>query len=345
MQEIRIISWGLGAMGSGIAAAINNKQGIRIVGAIDQDPDKIGQDLGTVLNCSPLQVKVESDFTLSEKAADLVILATSSFTKEVFPLIKRIIAAKINVITIAEEMAYPQAQSPQLAAQIDQLAREQGVSVLGTGINPGFILDTLILALSGACLEVKKIEAERVNDLSPFGPTVMRTQGVGTTPAEFKAGLEQGRIVGHIGFSESIKMIADRLGLELDEIKESREAIVSNTYRETPHVKVEPGMVAGCCHIARGISKGEEVIVLEHPQQIHPQLEDVETGDYIRIKGTPDLNLAIQPETPGGIGTMAVALNMIPLVIKAEAGLLSMKDLPVPSAILGDFRQLIANQY
>jgi len=214
---------------------------------------------------------------------------------------------------------------------IDSLARRHGVSVLGTGINPGFVLDQLILNMTGACLQVKKIKATRVNDLSPFGKTVMMTQGVGTTPEEFQKGLESGSIVGHIGFPESIRMIADALGWDLDRIEEEREPIISTTHRETPVVKVEPGMVAGCRHIGRGYDlDGNVVIELIHPQQIHPHLENVETGDYIWIEGDPDINLSIQPEIPGGKGTIAAAVNMIPVVISTDPGLYSMADLPIP---------------
>lgn len=330
MKDYKIVVWGLGAMGSGMARLITTKKGMKIVGAIDKDPEKIGRELGNIIGTEPLGIKVKDNFDFTVDDADLVILATSSFTKEVFPLIKEVVSEGLNVITIAEEMAYPGAQSPEIANKIDELAREKGVSVLGTGINPGFVLDTLILTLTGVCLDVKEIKASRINDLSPFGPTVMKTQGVGTTPEEFEEGLSDGSIVGHIGFQESINLIADSLGWNLDKIEEIRKPIISNTYRETPHVKVEPGMVAGCNHVAYGIKDGKKVITLEHPQQIHPEKEDIETGDYIKIIGDPDIDLNIKPEIPGGKGTQAIAVNMIPAVIEAESGLLSMKDLPLP---------------
>ena len=330
MSDIKVVSWGLGAMGAGIAKLVNSKKGMKLAGAIDKDPAKIGKDLGEIIDSNVLGVEVLDEFNYSKEEADLAVIATSSFTDVVFPMIKKAVEAGLNVVTIAEEMACPQAQNPELAEKIDELAKENGVSVLGTGINPGFVLDTLILAMTGVCLDVEKIEASRINDLSPFGPTVMETQGVGTTPEEFEKGIEDGSIVGHIGFQESVKMIADSLELELDEIKETREAIISNTHRETPHVTVEPGMVAGCKHIAYGMKDGEEVIVLEHPQQIHPEKEDVDTGDYINIIGDPDVNLSIKPEIPGGKGTQAVAVNMIPPVNDAKSGLVTMKDLRVP---------------
>jgi 4-hydroxy-tetrahydrodipicolinate reductase len=136
-------------------------------------------------------------------------------------------------------------------------------------------------------------------------------------------------------------MIAKTLGIKIDEIIETREPIVSNTYRETTYVKVEPGMVAGCSHIGYGMKDGKAVITLEHPQQIHPHSEGVDTGDYIYIKGDPDLHLSIKPETPGGISTMAVAINMIPQVIASNSGLKTMMELPLPHAIENSFAEAV----
>ncbi|MCL5047053.1 MAG: 2,4-diaminopentanoate dehydrogenase [Actinobacteria bacterium] len=341
-QPIRVVHWGLGAMGGGMARLALEKPGLRVVGTIDSDPRKAGRDLGEVLNLGrSTGVVVSSDpGAVLDSGADAAVIATGSFLDEVHPQINQAVDAGLNVICIAEEMAFPAASRPDLARAMDQAAKNRGATILGTGINPGFVLDTLIIALTGVCTEVSRIRAARINDLSPFGPTVMRTQGVGTTPEEFQRGLESGAIVGHIGFPESMHMIAAALGWKLDEIRQEREPIVSRTRRETPHVRVEPGMVAGCRHTAHGFRGGREVITLEHPQQIHPGVEGAETGDYIWIEGQPNLELSIRPEIPGGIGTIAIAVNMIPSVVKAEPGLVSMADLPIPRALLGEIREL-----
>lgn len=343
MENIKVVLWGMGSMGSGMGKYLVDKKGIEIVGGIAHRKSKAGKDVAEFFGLDKeVGVKVTNDpMSVITEDVDVVLQATSSFVEDVYSQIEKIVKKKVNVISIAEEMAYPSVQAEQLSKKIDELAKEYGVSVLGTGINPGFVLDLMIIALSGACVKVDKIEAARINDLSPFGPTVMRTQGVGTTVEEFEKGIKDGSIVGHIGFLESINMIADRLGIDLDKVEQTREPIVSETHRETEHVKVEPGMVAGCRHIAKGYSDGKEVILLEHPQQIHPGKEGTETGDYINIKGTPDINMSIQPEIPGGIGTMAVAINMIPVIVEAQSGLVTMKDLPVPAAMIGDARQLM----
>lgn len=337
-EKIKVVQWGCGAMGSGMIKMMLNKEDLEVVGAISRRAyNRNYKDIGEFLNIGKINVPVygsPEEIIVSEKV-DVVLHATKSFTKEVYEDLKFCIEKGVDVITIAEEMAYPWEQSPELAERLDELASENGVVVVGTGINPGFVLDTLIITLTGACIRVDKIEAQRINDLSPFGKTVMETQGVGTTVEEFNRGLKEGTIVGHIGFPESIRMIADALGWEIDRIEQTREPIISNVYRETPVVKVEPGMVAGCKHIGIGYDKdGNEKIKLIHPQQIHPELENTETGDYIHIYGDPEINLSIKPEIPGGKGTIAMAVNLIPLVYSySEAGLFSMLDFPIPRSI------------
>lgn len=340
-MTVKVVHWGLGAMGGGMAKLLDTKTGVESVGAIDADPNKQGKTMAQLLGVKSQAVVSNDPGQILAKDADVVLIATGSFTKEVYPQLVQAIEAKKNVICIAEEMAFPRQQEPELAEKIDKLARENNVTVLGTGINPGFVLDLLIVAMTGVCFNVTEIKASRINDLSPFGPTVMKTQGVGTTPKDFAAGVEAGTIVGHVGFPESMAMIASALGWELDEIKQTKEPIIAKKYRETPHVKVEPGMVAGCRHIAYGIKDGKTLITLVHPQQVRPENEGVETGDFIEIHGEPNIDLKIQPEVPGGIGTIALAVNSIPNVINSKAGLKNMTQLPVPPALLADVRTLI----
>lgn len=339
MKPIRVLQWGLGAMGSGMARLVLEKTGLQLVAAIDYRPDYIGQDLGTVLKIDRqlgITVSGNLDEALDSEKVDVVVIATTSWVKDQMADLRRIITAGINCVSIAEEMADPYAQSPELAAELDDLCRKNNVTLLGTGVNPGYVLDLLVVALTGGNHNVERIEASRVNDLSPYGPTVMRTQGVGITPAAFKAGIEDGSIVGHVGFPESIHMISDALGLGVDRIEQLREPIISQVYRETPHVKVQPGMVAGCAHTGIGYRGDKEVIRLVHPQQIHPHLEGQDTGDYINIYGKPEIHLSIKPEIAGGVATMGLAVNMIPHVFAATPGLKRMIDMPAPAALMGE---------
>lgn len=338
MSDVRVLVWGLGAMGSGMVSMLAGKKGVKIVAGIARTAAKAGKDIGEIAGCGPIGVLATNDIDAAFDAKpDIVLLNTASFVRDVFPEIETCLARGVDVITIAEEMAYPWATCPELAERIDRLARQAGKTVLGTGINPGFVLDTLIITLTGVLRDVEHIHARRINNLAPFGPTVMRTQGVGTTVEEFEKGLRDNSVVGHVGFPQSCHLIGRALGWKIDRVVEKREPIISNVERKTRYVTVRPGQVAGCRHTARAYSGDREVIFLEHPQQVCPELEGVKTGDYIEIKGDPPINLAITPEIPGGAGTIAIAVNMIPAVLEAREGLLTMADLPIPRAVLGSF--------
>lgn len=330
MSKVKVLQWGLGAMGRGITKCLAEREGVEIVGAIGwHDAEDLGEEAGLGRKLGA-RVYADPNEALKKAEADVVLLATDSFVKDVYPKIMAAVNKKMNVITTAEEMLYPQVRFPKETKEMDEAAKANNVSILGTGINPGFILDTLILALTGPCTKVEKIFAQRVNDLSPFGVFVMKWQGVGISPEEFEEGIKNGSIVGHVGFVESISMIADCLGWKIEEFKEERTPIVSKVYRETPFIKVLPGQTAGSTQIGHGLINDKKVITLEHPQMVRPEAEKVQVKDKIIIDGEPKINMEIVPEIAGGIGTIAMLVNMIPQVLKAQPGVVTMKDLPLP---------------
>ncbi len=328
---IKVAVWGSGMMGQGLLGYILDRpKDVELVGVIVHDPHKEGETVGELIGreCEVVMT-TDHEAVLAEKP-DVVCIATQSFLHEITPQVEPCVTAGADVLCIAETLAYPWASDPEWADRFDALAKEHGVSILGTGVNPGFVLDALPVMLSSACLRVDRIEAQRVNDLSPFGPTVMRTQGVGTTVEQFKKGIADGTIVGHIGFPESISLIAKAMGWKIDRIEQVREPIITGVERSTPHVHVAPGDVCGCRHIGWGYWGDELKIELIHPQQIHPGLEGQDTGDYVKIFGDPDINMSNQPENPGGKGTYASTGNYIPLIGAAPAGILTVVDMPLP---------------
>ena len=341
---IRVLILGTGQMGSGIARLVLEKQGLELVGAYGRRTERAGIDLGRAIGLERnLDVRISNDLpaTIDETRPRLAIQATCSRLTDAAKEISLLVRHGIHVISIAEEMAFPTCASPALAEELHKLALEHGVSILGTGINPGFVLDLLVIALTGVCADIDTITATRINDLSPYGPSVLRSQGVGLTPEEFRAALRAGTVVGHIGFQESAHMIAHAVGWTIDRVTETREPIISHVPRKTPFVTVAPGQVAGCRHTATAYREDKPLITLIHPQQIHPHLENIATGDTIEIAGTPNIRLTGSPEIPGGTGTIALAVNMIPHVLNAAPGLHTMADLPVPAATLGDMRERV----
>jgi 4-hydroxy-tetrahydrodipicolinate reductase len=344
-DSIRVMVLGTGQMGAGIARLVLHKQGLKLSGVYGRRKQREGMDVGRVIGLDrDLGIHVDTNLeeVLHRIRPHVAIQATCSTIADSLGEISTLLRHGVHVISIAEEMAFPRYRSQAVAEELEALALQHSVALLGTGINPGFVLDLLIITLTGACADVQAISARRVNDLAPYGPSVLATQGVGLTPEDFNKGIENGTVVGHIGFPESIHMIASAVGWTIDRIEEERKPIISTVSRETPFMVVQPGQVAGCLHRAVAYRGDMAVVTLNHPQQIHPHAEGVETGDVIEITGTPNLRFVGTPEIPGGVGTCALAVNMIPRVLNARPGLYSMADLPVPAAILGDTRSLLA---
>lgn len=336
-SRIRVVQWGLGAMGQGVAKLILDKEGLELVGAVDVRPELDGKDVGDVLGTGPIGVAITTDPStiLDADKVDVVTICTTSWVAQQLSDLSSILSAGINVVSLAEEMAAPEAQSPEIAAELDALATEHGVSIIGVGVNPGFVLDHLVVVLTSGSHVVTSIEASRVNDLSPYGETVLRTQGVGTTPQEFHDGVADGSIVGHVGFPESIRLISDALGLGVDRVEQSIEPIITNVRREARDRIIEPGQVAGCNHTALGYRGDEVVVHLIHPQQVAPEAEGQSTGDYITIHGVPEITMSTGPEIAGGIASMGLIVNTIPRIYQAEPGLKRIIDLPSPCALMG----------
>jgi len=332
-------------MGKGIGQTLLNRKGVDIVSVCDRYDGYVGKSIYEILDIPQgdrPQVKVVNDIhqALADKPVDCCVIATDSFVKDVFPKIEAVVKEGVNVLTIAEEMSYPAAQEPELAAKMDALAKEHGVSILGTGINPGLMMDLLAVCLSGAMTEVTHVRCERVNSLSPFGATVMQEQGIGITVEDFDRGVQDGSLAGHVGFHESAAMIAKALSIPYDSLQQQMLPIITEVDRKSPHGFAAKGHIAGVNMTAQALQGEKEVISLIHPQQIEPEQVGVDTGDYITLKGTPPIDMAVKPEVNGGLGTIAMACNCLPFVVAARPGLLTMLDLPVPRCVMGDYREI-----
>jgi 4-hydroxy-tetrahydrodipicolinate reductase len=341
MDEVRVVLYGVGAVGSLIAKSLLERKDVKIVGTIDVAKEKVGKDLGEVLGLNKkigITVSSNVDAVLSKAKPDIAIHTTSSYLKDTYPQIVSIVKHSVNVISTCEELSYPYYSEPKIAKELDKLAKKHDVTVLGTGINPGFLMDTLVITLTAACQKIEKIEAVRVMDAAKRRLPFQKKIGAGLTAKEFKQKIERGEITGHVGLEQSIAMIADALAWKLDKIKtEPVESVIAKEPVKSDFIKVEAGKVAGLRQTARGFMENREVIVLDFQAYIGAE----EEYDAITITGVPTIKQKIQPCVHGDIGTMAIIINSIPKVLKAPAGLLTMKDLPVPSAAVEDIRKYL----
>ncbi|HDD69835.1 MAG TPA: hypothetical protein ENG19_01770, partial [Candidatus Bathyarchaeota archaeon] len=205
MKKVKVTLYGVGAVGSLIAKFLLEKEGIEIVGAIDIAKEKVGKDLGKVLGIGKtLGIKVSNDVNsvLSKEKADVAIHTTSSYLKETYPQIASIISHGVNVISTCEELSYPYLTEPELSKKLDTLAKKHEVTVLGTGINPGFLMDTLVITLTAVCQKIKRIEAVRVMNAATRRLPFQKKVGAGLTVEEFRRKIENREITGHVGLEQ-----------------------------------------------------------------------------------------------------------------------------------------------
>jgi 2,4-diaminopentanoate dehydrogenase len=341
MEKVKVISYGMGSVGGFIAKFLLEKEGVEIVGAVDVAKDKVGKDLGEVLDLKRkvgIKISESIESALQKTKADIVIHTTSSFLKDTYPQIASILKQGVNVISTCEELSYPYVSEPKLAEQLDALAKKHDATVLGTGINPGFLMDTLAITLTSACEKIEKIEITRVMNAGTRRVPFQKKIGAGLTVEEFQKKISEKHITGHVGLEQSISMIASALAWKLDKIVvQSVEPVIAKKTVESKDIKVNAGKVAGLKQKAKGIMENREVINLDFQAYIGAE----EEYDSITIKGVPNINQKIQPCVHGDTGTVAVVVNAIPRVINAPAGLYTMKDMPVPSATPEDMRKYI----
>lgn len=337
MNTVKVLLYGAGAMGLEMVKVLTRKPGVRIVAAIDSDPSKVGQDLGKIAGLdAELGIMVSDDaaMTIGSCDANLALVATTAFADDVLPIITSLLEKRIHVVTICQELFFPIEGAVDVANQIDKMAKEVGVSVVAAGINPGFSLDILPVVGSLPCRQIDSVTASRIVDFSPYGPDEMRHIGAGTSQEEFNIGAEEGHI-GHIGLLETVAMVAHCLGLHIDELRQIKKPIVANKDKETSFVKIPAGKVCGFKQTVQGLQGDRAVLDFTMIGLLDPREEDneiFEMGNRIRIEGVPvvDIDVTEEISQKGGIGTAAVAVNLIPALMSAEAGFHTMNNLPLP---------------
>lgn len=314
----RVVLYGLGDIGLGTGRLVLERKNLNLIGAVDVDERKAGKDLYELAGLegeSGIIVKKTLKEVIAEKGKpDVVLQTTGSYLKRIYPQLEEVISAGINVISSAEELLYPHLRNPELAVELDALAQKQGVTVLGTGVNPGFVMDTLPLVLSGACQRIDRIEAERVVDVSTRRKALQRKVGAGLTVSEFERKVAEGTF-GHVGLLESLALVAVGLGWELDSMEETIEPAIAQ--KDMTGLGIKKGLVTGIKQVGVGSRGGKEMIRLF--LQISAGAED--PHDSITIYGVPDLIVSISNGTAGGIATAAALVNAIPQVVNAQPGL------------------------
>jgi 4-hydroxy-tetrahydrodipicolinate reductase len=328
-MTIRVMHIGLGPIGAAVVRQVAARRGFQIVAAVDIDPNKVGKDLGDVVGVSrKLRVKVTPDVAKAIKATkpDVAVLCTSSSLKRVLPQFEEVLKYKVPIVSTTEELSYPAPYNRRLAKRLDEAARKAKVAVLGTGVNPGFTMDALPIALTGVCERVDRIEVHRVQDARIRRLPFQQKIGSGLTTEQFQKKVDDGT-VRHVGLSESIQMIGDAMGWKLERITDDIQPKIADRTVESEYLAVDPGFVCGIIQDGVGYVKGEPLITLH----MEAYLGAPESYDSVLVEGSPRLYSKIAGGVHGDVATASITVNSIPKVVAAAPGLRTMRDMPLPS--------------
>ncbi|MCX7012296.1 MAG: dihydrodipicolinate reductase [Candidatus Sumerlaeota bacterium] len=324
---VKVVQIGLGPLGQQVARFAAQRDGVRIVAAVDPAPGKVDRDLGELCSLGCMGIKVCPDLksALKGKKADVAILTTVSSLAILEKQIDEAASAGLSIVSTCEELSFPWRTQPTIAARIDQVCRKHRVACVGTGVNPGFLMDYLPCVLSSVCQRVDRIEITRIQDASKRRVPFQQKIGAGLTRSRFKAKAAEGTLR-HVGLAESMHMIAHCAGWKLDRTSESLRPIIAQEPITSGYAKIEKGMARGVEQIGRGYVGDKEVIQLH----FRAGVGEKESLDMIEIVGRPTLKSVIPGGVNGDVATCAITINAIRSIRAMDPGLKTMLDLPVP---------------
>jgi 4-hydroxy-tetrahydrodipicolinate reductase len=322
-MRARVVLLGLGSLGVEMVRVLQRRKEFELVGVVDTDSAKVGKDAGTLALGKKIGVSVSDIDSVLKKKPDVVVQATTSHLEEASAQISAVMkkAGGASIISTCEELVYPYVSEKhkKLAGKLDILTRRHGATILGVGVNPGFVMDSLVLALTSVCSKVERIRVERVVDVSKRRRALQQKMCLGRTVKEF----EDMKKAGHVGLLQSAMMICDSLNVKASFTSVTRPVIANRSFLSNG-VTIEQGRVAGLEH--RLIGRNRNVKFIEMILYMYAGASEF---DLIEIEGTPPVYVRTNG-IQGDQATIALLLNYIPIIMNAEPGLHTVKDLPVP---------------
>lgn len=325
---IKIVQIGVGPLGQKVVRYALQRKGIKIVAAVDPDPQKAGKDLGEICGEGTLGINIHKtlDEALSGISPDAAVVTTLSSLKKVAGQIEELAAAGLSVVSTCEELSFPWKTQPEIAERIDEICKKYGVACLGTGVNPGFLMDYLPAVFTSVCQSVESVVVTRVQDASRRRIPFQQKIGAGLTPEQFEVKEKEGALR-HVGLPESIYMIGAALNWKLERVEESLEPVLAEEPISSGYTPIENGNPVGVEQIGRGFVGGRERITL----RFRAAVGEGESYDKVEITGTPSFSSVITGGINGDIATSAITVNALASIIKKEPGLKTMLEIPVPA--------------
>ncbi|HEV7239455.1 MAG TPA: dihydrodipicolinate reductase [Thermoanaerobaculia bacterium] len=319
-HTISVAQYGIGPIGAEIARLLLTKPWIQITGAVDIDPNKIGKDLGEVIGLGRnVGVTVTSEL---QGQPDVVCHSTGSRLRDVAGQLESLLDRGCHVVSTCEELSFP--LDAEIRERLQNVARAKNVGLLGTGVNPGFVMDKLPLTVTSVCQDVKSVQIIRIQNASTRREPLQRKVGAGMTVEEFRGAVDAGKIK-HMGLKESLMMVGSGLGVEFEHVTEEKiDPIVAEREVVTQYLRVAPGQVAGVHQTIYG--KGRIDVSLE--LRMYVGAEDL-AADRVIVRGVPDVEMEIKGGVHGDRATAAMVVNSIPRIVQARPGVLTMDDIAI----------------
>ena len=324
MNNIKIIQIGLGPLGCKIAKMIDERKGIETVAAIDINPNLVGKDFGEHCETTSNNILISNDLQkeVERTQPDIAVLTTVSDMKRISSQLKGIIQLGLPIVSTCEELSFPWNEAPQIAQIIDDLAKKHNVAILGTGVNPGFLMDSFPTFLTAVCQDVSQIKINRFQDAQFRRIPFQQKIGAGLSLSNFEKKKQAGTLR-HVGLTESMQMIAMRMGWKLDKTEDILTPVIAKSTTTTATMTIPEGNAVGVRQIGRGYVKGEVKIELTFQAAVGEK----ESFEEIFITGNPNIHSRIAGGINGDVATGAITINAIPRVLEASSGLKTMMDI------------------
>ncbi len=323
VTPIHAVLVGAGPLGINIYRHALLRKDIVISQVVDIDAAMHGKDMGEHTGGEASGILISGQINQAIKA-DVAILATVSDLPRIAPQVLALIEAGYPVVSTCEELFFPWDSSPDWSEQIDKAAKAKNVAVLGTGVNPGFLMDALPAMLTGICNQVERVEVRRYQDAQFRRIPFQKKIGAGLTFDEFERRKNEGTLR-HVGLSESMQFIAHQLGWHLEKTEDRIEPVIADRTITSEAMTITSGQVAGVRQTGIGWVDGEEKIKLAFQASVG----EPDSYDEIEIFGIPHIRSRIMKGVHGDLATCAIILNACRSILKASPGLRTMGDIPM----------------
>jgi 2,4-diaminopentanoate dehydrogenase len=329
---VRVVLVGFGRANQAVLELALTRPWLEVVGIVVRSPARDGEPAADRVAGAPAALICSTDLagTLRRTRPDVAIVATATHLRDVYPVLSVVAESGTPMICTAEDLAHIRREDPPPAADIIDLADRHGVAIVASGANPGFVLDVWPMTLTGLAWDVERLRARRIVDVSVFGPRVRRSLGIDLTADEFRAGIADGSVVGHAGFPESLRILAEAMGRPLERTTVVSEPLLADAPLILPDGSVvEPGRTVGADQRATGWYAGAPWLEIAMTLHVDPPSAGLVPTDEVDISGRHPLRVRVEPGCRALLSTGAMLVNGIPQALAAPPGVHRPGDLGI----------------